>query len=270
MMLSSNYRQFIRHRFPILTSLIKKYITFRNDMFYKYVCKKYHSDKELVCYKGCGRGKRCFVIGNGSSLKAEDLSRLVKEDCFACNHIERIFSDTDWRPKFYTVVDPYFTTDINLKMFKEVFLGSYFLRKHKEYIGKANCINGKRIEKKGVPVFIEDVAHHINAYPTVVFANFQLAVYMGYSKIYLLGVDHDWVYTLDTKKTVSIDDSNRHFYANEKIDSKLENNPFDVKTADAAYKVTKEYCDAHNIQIYNATRGGKLEIFERVDFDNLF
>jgi len=32
----------------------------------------------------------------------------------------------------------------------------------------------------------------------------------------------------------------------------------------------KRHCDSRGIQVYNATRGGKLEVFPRVDFDTLF
>ena len=38
----------------------------------------------------------------------------------------------------------------------------------------------------------------------------------------------------------------------------------------AAYQKAKTYADTHNIKIYNATRGGKLEVFQRVEFDSLF
>jgi len=37
-----------------------------------------------------------------------------------------------------------------------------------------------------------------------------------------------------------------------------------------AFEKAKEYADGHGIKIYNATRGGKLEVFERVNFDDLF
>ena len=36
-----------------------------------------------------------------------------------------------------------------------------------------------------------------------------------------------------------------------------------------AYKKAKEYADKHGIKIYNATRGGALEVFPRVNFDDL-
>ena len=36
------------------------------------------------------------------------------------------------------------------------------------------------------------------------------------------------------------------------------------------YCVVKKYAQEHGIKIQNATRGGKLEIFERVNLDDLF
>jgi hypothetical protein len=32
----------------------------------------------------------------------------------------------------------------------------------------------------------------------------------------------------------------------------------------------KEYADEHGIKILNATRGGELEVYDRVCFDSLF
>ena len=37
-----------------------------------------------------------------------------------------------------------------------------------------------------------------------------------------------------------------------------------------AYEAFRRYADENGIKVKNATRGGKLEIFERVDFDSLF
>lgn len=36
------------------------------------------------------------------------------------------------------------------------------------------------------------------------------------------------------------------------------------------FLAAKKHCDARGIRVYNATRGGKLEVFPRVDFDTLF
>ncbi len=53
------------------------------------------------------RGKRCFLIGNGPSLRIEDLDKLHEhhEITFACNKIYNVFRNTEWRPDFYVMMD---------------------------------------------------------------------------------------------------------------------------------------------------------------------
>ena len=79
---------------------------------------------------------------------------------------------------------------------------------------------------------------------------------MGFKEIYLLGADCSYS---DGKKN--------HFIDYMKYNSDQFS---DGSQMFEAYKVAKKYADKNNIKIYNATRGGKLEIFERVDFDQLF
>ncbi len=38
----------------------------------------------------------------------------------------------------------------------------------------------------------------------------------------------------------------------------------------SGYKGAKQYADKNGIEIYNATRGGKLDVFPRVTLDGLF
>ena len=45
---------------------------------------------------------------------------------------------------------------------------------------------------------------------------------------------------------------------------------FNVDNATQAFMDLKEFAEARGVEIYNATRGGKLEVFPRVDFDDLF
>ena len=63
--------------------------------------------KRLTAYKGKYAGKRCFLIGNGPSLRAEDLTKLHEsgEVTFAFNRIYNIFDKTPWRPTFYISQD---------------------------------------------------------------------------------------------------------------------------------------------------------------------
>jgi hypothetical protein len=46
------------------------------------------------------------VIGNGPSLRPEDLDRLGSEITFASNKIYLVFDQIAWRPSYYSVCDP--------------------------------------------------------------------------------------------------------------------------------------------------------------------
>ena len=44
----------------------------------------------------------------------------------------------------------------------------------------------------------------------------------------------------------------------------------EVDKSTLTFLAAKRNADENGFKIYNATRGGKLEVFERVDFDTLF
>ena len=62
-------------------------------------------EKEIRGYRDAYQGQRCFIIGNGPSLRVADLDRLKGEFSIASNSIYRLFGDTAWRPTMYTAHD---------------------------------------------------------------------------------------------------------------------------------------------------------------------
>lgn len=89
---------------------------------------------------------------------------------------------------------------------------------------------------------------------TVSYACIQLAVYMGFKEIYLYGID----FSGKSKKY-------EHFFKHE---TDTENLP----CADQFYVnyiSAKKYAEKHGIKIYNASRGGDLELFDRVCLEEI-
>lgn len=219
-------------------------------------------------------GERCFIIGNGSSLRAEDLEKLKKEYTFAFNRIYYIFDQTSWRPTFYCTQDakiaqasvdeirekintPYIFAPINLKWYEGVDLESdYFF--------------SPRQAGENVPEFSENIPDHIGVGNTVAYTAIQLAAYMGFAEIYLLGVDHSFRTYQDKNGTVITDPSAKDYFCEQYNQGKdrLYIPRLDVSTL--SYMAAQAYAENHPVTIYNATRGGKLEVFPRVDFDSLF
>ena len=63
--------------------------------------------RKLRKFKDIHRGESCFIVGNGPSLRAEDLEILHKKNipCFAFNRIYLMFDKTNWRPTYYVSQD---------------------------------------------------------------------------------------------------------------------------------------------------------------------
>ena len=110
--------------------------------------------------------------------------------------------------------------------------------------------------------FSPDISKCVYNGRTVTYVCLQLAMYLGFEEIYLLGVDFNYSSNLKGQEN--------HFKGYDKDGKNVRLNPVRPEMSLAAYKKAKEYAESQNVRIYNATRGGKLEVFERVNFDDLF
>lgn len=231
-----------------------------------------HSNADLLSKAVTDRASdRCFIVGNGPSLTTDDLERLRHEDCFAANHIYKMFDKTEWRPKYYVIQDRYSVLDRSLEDIQAeyVFAGAYFLRKSGLIpTGKVCCFYDRRDLGKGRDYlsFSTDVSKYVSVNYTVTYSMIQIAAYLGYNKIYLLGIDHRYAVETNSKGAVvsrnnvrnhAFDDVNRETVAN-------------MEGMERAYRSARKYAEsADDIEIRNATRGGYLEVFERVDLDDV-
>ncbi len=231
----------------------------------------YH--KNIENYKGMHKGKRCFIVATGPSLTIDDLNVLKEKEeiCFSMNRIYCVFEKTEWRPDYYVVADRkiienYWKDILELEV-KDKFISDKVLylfgeKRREECLNSTLNLFHEKVGEamQGDILFSEDFAKRSYWGWTVTYFCLQLAVYMGISEIYLLGVDCNYI----------TNGSNQDHFCDNYIQKGKEHIPANVDGMRTAYQVAKQYAEENNIKIYNATRGGKLEIFERVDFDSLF
>ena len=231
-------------------------------------------------------GERCFIIGNGPSLKVEDLEKLKNEVTFASNKIYLLFDQTEWRPTYYDIID-YYMIESDFENIRKIEAEIRFMPKERAVA--CGCIDGRftyynrktnylrantisELEENEVEIeFSDDIVEVVQGGDSVTYDMIQIAVYMGFTEIYLLGMDHTYNTNFKSMDNISERQGN-HF--NDAYEENLEMMPYykdatpDMLTK--AYVVAKKYLEQKNIHIYNATRGGKLEVFERVELDKLF
>ncbi len=228
-------------------------------------------------FQGRHKGERCFVIGNGPSLTAGDLDKLKGETTFATNRIYLMFSRTGWRPSYYAVHDASIIKNYHKSIKDKVTCPIFYAANSvceidefsfiDDYFYFIDLRNDWKPDPSGEVIFSEDPLI-LQWGATVTYDCLQLAAYMGFKEIYLLGMDHTFPLAIKKDGALITNEVDGHFTESYHSKSSPYNCAVDMSTA--AYQAAKEYADSHNIKIRNATRGGKLEVFERVDFDSLF
>ena len=233
--------------------------------------------KRISKYHNKFLGKRCFIVANGPSLRAEDLDLLHQkgEITFGMNRIYKMFDQTDWRPTFYVCEDELIAKEqqkeINAIDAQEKFIPVELNWWHGIDINDALYFHLNYDEsKRSKYSFSTDIAHQIECRGTVTFTCMQIAAYMGFSEIYLLGVDHNYQRTIDINGNVIVDPNAKDYFCEGYDEDIKDIVVHDMGNNTRAYIDAKKYCDeTGRTTIYNATRGGKLEVFTRVDFEEL-
>lgn len=236
--------------------------------------------KALVSFRGQYEGKRCFLVGNGPSLQASDLERIHKnqEISFACNIIYRLYDEVEWRPTYHFISDVIYTAELSEDIVSGVdttlFVNGDAYREMKnrpKNLIYVNCLNQKRYK-----VSRNILAYYIPAQATVLTFMLEMAMYMGFKEIFLLGVDCTNSFTkghfTENYVPTELDEYNlkRARRTMNRPDMTLEElGEYRRERSIMAYQKIRKYALKHGVKIYNASRGGELNVYERVDFDAL-
>lgn len=228
---------------------------------------------QLKQYKNIHKGERCFIIGTGPSLTTDDLELLKDEICFGSNRIFEIYPRTSWRPTYYINQDypllKKYVKEINELTPKAIFLpidvqpsyghnplANFFVLRYKDFY-------------PGDAEFSRNIHHYMGQGFTVTYGAIQMAYYMGFSEVYLLGIDHNYSISLNEKGIPVLNDGAQDYFKGSKASNQGLNLPRVVEST-VAYMTARKFADKHpGFTVYNATRGGKLEAFERVRLEDV-
>ncbi|NJP04121.1 MAG: hypothetical protein HC837_00075 [Chloroflexaceae bacterium] len=120
------------------------------------------------------------------------------------------------------------------------------------------------------PAFSTDPTRGIWQGATVTYVAMQLAFYMGFNPVILIGVDHSFVTQGDPHKlVVSQGDDPNHFAANYFGKGTRWQLP-DLETSEIAYHLARDTYTRHQRRILDATVGGQLMVFPKVAYESLF
>lgn len=215
-------------------------------------------------------GRRGFVIGNGPSLRISDLAALENEITIASNKIYLAFDQVSWRPNYFSCADWIVWSKIQHevpKRFKQPLLLSTFGLE--TFPQDGIMLRNLGLFHSGAEGFSFDSEKGQYGGYTVTYNNLQTAVHLGLNPIYLIGCDHYYQGEEDAKvekALVAHSGRSNHFIANYRAPGEIVNMA-PIREMNAAFECARRACHSAGIQILNATRGGHLDIFPRVDLD---
>jgi hypothetical protein len=228
----------------------------------------------LAELQGIHKGQRAFIIGNGPSLNRMDLRLLKNEVSIGSNGIFLAFEKMGFVPTYYTIEDPLVAADrageaANISGAQRVYphdLAGVLGRQSAIYVPF-------RRSYLGFPKFGEDLRRAAYWGGTVTAFNLQLAFHLGCDPVYLIGCDHNYVVKADVQKDgsrfTSMSDDPNHFDPSYFGKGYRWHDP-NVDRMEQSYVVCRRHYESEDRQVFNATVGGRLEVFPRVQFEELF
>ncbi len=236
-----------------------------------------HRNRALRATHG---GQRCFVVGNGTSLLKLDLTLLRGESIFTVNTFLDHQDQYGLRSFCHLLIDPLYFDPAHdgLRTLRRagearrdgtlLFAPLEFQRVVEENAPGSNYLffSGKLEWNRNL-----DISRTLPRLQTVTLAALAVAMDLGFSPIYLIGCDMDFLG--DVVATGPLRVRVRHFYEDE--GDGIVSSPFDyegfcraVVRMLAGYRILRDR--RGGTRIYNAGAGGLLDAFERVDYATLF
>ncbi|MBT2248085.1 DUF115 domain-containing protein [Arthrobacter sp. BHU FT2] len=225
-----------------------------------------NNKSQIQQLEGKHLGERCVIIGNGPSLNKTNLELLRNETTFGLNRIYLMFEKLGFSTTYHAVVNqlvveqcaedfarlsaPLFTT-LPSRRFLNEREETFFLNK---LVG---------------PRFSANLTHGIWEGATVTYVAMQVAYYMGFSEVVLVGVDHNFVSKGPAHKEVESAGADPNHFDPNYFGKGFKWQLPDLETSEVAYTLANEAFAARGGSIVDATVDGKLQIFPKVALEDV-
>ena len=226
------------------------------------------SIQKLNALRNSHPDERCVIIGNGPSLRDTDLHNLRNVFTIGMNRFYLAFPELGFTSSILLSVN-----DLVIEQCAEDFralpIPVFVSWRGRKWIKPSNNLHYLYTSYL-LPKFNGDASGRLWEGATVTFVAMQLAFFMGFRQVVLIGVDHNFT-TKGTPNTtvVSTGDDPNHFnpaYFGKGFRWQLP----DLETSELAYCMARDAYKADGREIVDATVGGKLTVFPKVKFDSLF
>jgi hypothetical protein len=217
-------------------------------------------------FKNLHEGEDCFILATGNSLNRVDLTLLKDYHLFGLNKIYFLFDRVDLNLSYYVAVDKHVIPQSKHQIENMKCPSFISFEYGRNVINETD--NVIFLLTKGGHYFSTNLEYKFAVTNTVSFVALQLAFYMGFKNVFLVGFDHDYKSLSGEPETSQVlhgEDPNhfdKRYFANQ-----LWVQP-DTLGMEVGYTLANYYYIRNNRMIYNATDGSKINIFQKISFED--
>lgn len=254
----------VKNEILAIKKALKYYYNLRKNEEYLDWCNKYVG--QLKKFRNIHKGHDCFILGNGPSLNRTDLNRLNDFYVFGTNKIFLIFDKVDLNLSYHLSVNSLMIEQSKMELEKGLNCPSFLSYSASKNVIE-DCEHIFRFYTKSAPwTFTGDFTKPVSEGYTITSVALQLAFYMGFERVFLVGVDHNFKQK-GKPNTIQVSDAVdvNHFTPNY-VGGK-EWYLADLEASEISYRQAKYYFETNGRKIYDATLDGKLTVFDKISFE---
>lgn len=223
--------------------------------------------KRLQSFRDRHKGQRCFIIGNGPSLKKMDLTPLKDEITFGLNRIYILFAALGFATTYFVSVNRYVIEQCADEI-TQLPCQKFISWTARRFLPLASDL--AFIRSRQSPGFYVDVARQgVWEGATVTYVAMQIACYMGFQRVILIGVDHSFQTEGEPHQLITSEGDDPNHFHPEYFGKGFRWQLPDLETSELAYRLAKRQFELTGREILDATVGGKLQVFPKVDYTEI-
>ena len=222
------------------------------------------SDGRLLKLRDQYRGQQCVIIGNGPSLRKTNMPLLKGRHTFGMNRIYLGLEDFGFTPSFYVcvnnlVLEQCWDEIVRLPMLK--FLSS---RCGTRDSGQEDLIYLRTNSTQEMLLYFSgNPFAGIWEGHTVTYVAMQLAFWMGFQKVMLVGVDHSFATKGEPNKEIVSQEGDPNHFSPKYFDKGFRWHLPDLEGSETAYHMARYAFGKAGREIVDCTVGGQLQVFRK-------
>jgi hypothetical protein len=229
-----------------------------------------HSRRQLRELRDRHRGERCFILGNGPSLKGMDLSPLAAEVTFTLNRGYLLFERMGKPATYHVVVNPLVAEQWSEEIRRLPCTKFTTWGRRRDFLSSSDMIYIGGPNRDRPPRFSTDPTKDLWVGATVTYVAMQLAYYLGFSRVILIGVDHRFSTPGEPHAEVVAQGQDPDHFDPDYFGKGARWNLPDLETSELAYTLARHRFRRDGREILDATVGGALRVFPYVEYSRLF